>query len=332
MKAPRTGRSSSGDEANVDVTVVIPTRDRRDLLAQALRTALDQRDVRVEVVVVDDGSTDGAEEMIRHLAESRVRVIRHERSRGVSAARNRGVAEATAPWIAFLDDDDLWAPSKLQEQVAAADSSARSWAYVGSVNVTRDLTVIGGAPPPPPEVVAREIERRNLIPGGCSGVLVRTDTMRRLGGFDERLGIVADWDLWIRLALDGSPACVAKPLVAYRVHTGNASRNTGRLSAELAVIDRRYGGRVDRVAFTRYLALVARRAGHRREALRHYLGAARIGGARYVIRGFGPDVWTVVGGRLADAAPAPLLWRRRRPSATAWTAMAQTWLDQLSLG
>src|SRR5688500_342442 len=96
-----------------EVTVVIPTRDRWNLLERrALRSVLAQEDVRLEVVVVDDGSSEPAPPSIER--DERVRVVRHETSRGVPAARNTGIGEATAAWTAFLDDDDLWAPRKLR--------------------------------------------------------------------------------------------------------------------------------------------------------------------------------------------------------------------------
>src|SRR4051794_3960548 len=102
------------------VSVVIPTRDRPAQLTAAVASALEQRGVDVEVVVVDDGSRGTAREVIAGLAGGPVRILRHEAPRGVSAARNAGIAAAAAPWIALLDDDDLWAPSKLAMQLEAA--------------------------------------------------------------------------------------------------------------------------------------------------------------------------------------------------------------------
>jgi glycosyltransferase involved in cell wall biosynthesis len=109
------------------VSVVIPTHNRSDLLALTLRSALSQRDVAFEVIVVDDGSADETSEVVAGLGDPRVRLIRHDVSQGVSAARNRGIAEARAEWIAFLDDDDLWAPDKLSFQLTAASESSRCW-------------------------------------------------------------------------------------------------------------------------------------------------------------------------------------------------------------
>ena len=124
------------DADRPDISVVIPTRNRRRLLALALASVLDQRGVRLEVIVVDEASTDDTVEMVRSIADPRVRLVRHAVPLGKSAARNRGIAESVGDWIAFLDDDDLWAPDKLRLQLQALRAERRAWAYTGAVNMT----------------------------------------------------------------------------------------------------------------------------------------------------------------------------------------------------
>src|SRR4051794_32636077 len=106
------------------VTVVIPTHDRAALVPRAVRSALAQRDVELEVIVVDDGSRDATREVLGALAAdgANVTVVRHDAPRGVATARNAGVERAAKPWVAFLDDDDVWAPTKLACQLAAIDA------------------------------------------------------------------------------------------------------------------------------------------------------------------------------------------------------------------
>jgi len=101
------------------VTVVVPTRDRRALLERSLGTVLDQTGVDLAVLVVDDGSNDDTAEWAARVDDSRVSAVSHATPLGVAAARNTGIERAATPWIAFLDDDDLWAPTKLAEQLAA---------------------------------------------------------------------------------------------------------------------------------------------------------------------------------------------------------------------
>src|SRR5690349_1209363 len=101
------------------VSVVIPTRNRRELLLRAVRSVLHQREVSLSVVVVDEASTDGSADAVRALGDPRVQVVRHASPRGVSQARNTGLQQVQSPWVAFLDDDDLWAPDKLSAQLEA---------------------------------------------------------------------------------------------------------------------------------------------------------------------------------------------------------------------
>jgi glycosyltransferase involved in cell wall biosynthesis len=218
------------------VSVVLPTRDRAGFLPDALGTALAQIRVDVEVVVVDDASTDTTPDVLGRLSDTRVRVVRNERSLGLAGARNAGIRVAEGAWIAFLDDDDLWAPEKLERQVAAAEEAGASWAYAGAFVLTAHGAVVHPWPLPEPAAVLRELLRLNVIPAGSSNVLVRADALRELGGFDEDFSRLADWDLWIRLAADGPPAAVRDRLVAYRHHAANMSVDGQR--AALSEFDR----------------------------------------------------------------------------------------------
>src|ERR687891_1871685 len=90
------------------VTVVLPSRDRPEMLERALRCALQQQDVELEVIVVDDGSSPPLGDSVASLGDPRVTLLRREMPQGVASARNAGIARARHPFVAFLDDDDLW--------------------------------------------------------------------------------------------------------------------------------------------------------------------------------------------------------------------------------
>src|SRR3954447_16038882 len=114
------------------VSVVIPTRDRWGMLRATLATVLGQRDVNLEVIVVDDGSTTAP----AHFPDDRrIRLLRHESSRGVAEAPNAGLAAARAPYVAFTDDDDLWPPDKLSAQLRAIERTGAGWSSCGAVVV-----------------------------------------------------------------------------------------------------------------------------------------------------------------------------------------------------
>jgi glycosyltransferase involved in cell wall biosynthesis len=200
-----------------DVTVVIPTRNRWKLLERrALRSALAQEEVRLEVVVVDDGSAEQAPPSIED--DPRVRVVRHETSRGVAAARNTGIGAAGAPWVAFLDDDDLWAPRKLRRQLErlAAEGASLAYSAVAHTNLAGDVLTIDPAPPGgdlPDLLLAGYV-----IPGAASNVLVSTALLREVGGFDGRLFILEDPDLALRLVERARAAACDEVHVAYLQH------------------------------------------------------------------------------------------------------------------
>ena len=111
---------------------MIPTRNRWALLSRALASVLEQEDVTLEVVVVDEGSTDETPERLAALTDERVRALRNDSPTGVANARNRGISAARGEWVAFLDDDDFWAPTKLRAQLdgcadAGPTSPTRAW-------------------------------------------------------------------------------------------------------------------------------------------------------------------------------------------------------------
>jgi glycosyltransferase involved in cell wall biosynthesis len=305
------------------VTAIVPTHNRTSLLEMTLRTILWQQDVDLEVIVVDDGSSEDVQNVITRLGDSRLRLIRHDVSQGVASARNRAAAAATGTWLAFCDDDDLWAPEKLALQLAAARAADRAWAYGGAVLVNLGLGVLSARLPPSPEELVNTLPRGNTMPGGASNVVVRAETLMAAGGWDSSLINLADWDLWARLARHGPPACVDRPLVGYRIHPGNASADTSLILREARLMDGRYGARLDYGALHHYLAWVHLRSGRRRPAVSHLVHAAVRGQGLEVAR----TLSTLARARIGKAVTA----LRPRPSCLhrAWIAEAETWISRL---
>jgi len=302
---------------SVAVSVVIPTRDRPEALATTLRAAAAQRGVAHEIVLVDDGSSSPAVSDVAERFDA-VRYIRNEAPLGVAGARNRGIAESRGDWVAFLDDDDVWSPDKLAAQLRAAEDAGAAWAYTGDVNVDDDLHVLSGGPPPDPDEVLARLPRYNPLSSGASNVVVRAELLTAVGGFDVELRRTEDWDLWIRLARTGPPACVRRPLVAYRFHTRNILDDDEAIVTEPRRLAARHGIPVDLAAMHRRAAWSALRAGRRAHALRHYAAAVVRGDVRSIgraavgltFRGVGTD-------RLFDLLPSDAAWIRE---AEAWLA------------
>lgn len=309
----------------LDASVVVPTRNRSHLLATTLRSVLRQRDVDVEVIVVDEASTDDTPAMLAALADARIRVVRHDTPLGVSTARNRGAAEARGEWVAFLDDDDLWAPNKLASQLQAARTAGRDWAYTGSVNFVGRYHVVYGAPPLPPDRIVAALRTYNAIPGGGSNVIVRRTTLLRAGPFDTRLRNTEDWEMWLRLAKAGPPAWTCRPLVAYRVHSSNSSLDVAEIIRGARLIEQIHDTTIHWGKLHRWLAESRLRGGRRRAALVHLARAAAHGDARDVAHDLGLIAQRRIRRHWLGRSP-------EEPGDPAWTQEAACWLRELERG
>jgi glycosyltransferase involved in cell wall biosynthesis len=287
-----------------------------------LRGVLRQRGVELEVIVVDEASTDDTPQMLARLDDPRLRVLRHETPHGVSAARNHGTAEAGGEWVAFTDDDDLWAPDKLARQVHAALAAGRDWSYAGSVNVVDGLQIVHGVPPLPPDEVVAALPHYNAIPGGGSNVVVRRETLLRAGPFDTRLRNTEDWEMWIRLAKAGPPAWVCSPLLAYRVHASNSSLDIAEILRGARLIQELHHTTADWGRLHRWLAESCLRSGQRRAALGQFARAA-VNGQADAVAG---DLALIARRRLRRRSPAPRPAERSDPG---WIEQAAIWLGEL---
>jgi glycosyltransferase involved in cell wall biosynthesis len=328
----------------VDVTVVVPTHNRRRLVAQAVHSILQQKDVSLELIVVDDGSSDGTGPWLDRIAaaDSRIRIVHHDSPRFISSARNAGIARASGRWVAFCDDDDLWAPDKLSSQLAALRASSRRWGCTGVVEVDERLEIIGHYSVKGGEVLARLLEV-NTIPTGSS-VIAELSLVREIGGFDPSLRGSEDWDVWIKLSQHSPLAAVDRPLIAYRIGTQSLSMNVERMRTGRSVIVNRYaelaarhGAKPEEASHERYLAKQLLRGGWRLQAAsiftrlafkhRRWRELPRVASALIAPR------LTDQLGRSRAAAQVPAAWRRE---AEAWIlpirATCQTELEQSYVG
>jgi len=303
------------------ISVVIPTRNRWPLLRQTLAGVLRQEEVELEVVVVDDGSEDGTSARLAEIGDPRVRVHRHEQGSGVARARNAGIELARGKWLAFLDDDDLWSPRKLRVQLDTALAGGGDWVLGAAVVVDENRRVVGMEPPQPVEDIPRLLLTFNAVPGGCSGVMARTDLVRQVGGFDEEMRIMADWDLWIRLSANGRLSVSPGQEIAYVKHAQNMTAvNLAGIVTELEALaakHRSIGFSVDGIWFSRWLAGNYRRSGQPARAIGIYLdGAVRYRSPGNVVRAVGTLTGERAMRRIRQHRPAPV-----PTSAPAWLAL-----------
>ena len=225
------------------VSVVMPTHNRADRLMWALRSVLDQDHRSIEVIVVDDGSRDRTREVLAAVDDPRLRPIHLSPNGGVAAARNAGIAAATGRWVAFIDDDDFWLPTKLSAQIAAMRSTVARWCIASALAVTPSLEPLAFAHVSP-GMTSEWLLGSNVIPGGCSGVMVERSLVAETGGFDTALSMFADWELWTRLIIAAEPpAMVHSAQVLYVVHPGQMSADQSKSVRELTAIRDRYRDR-----------------------------------------------------------------------------------------
>jgi GT2 family glycosyltransferase len=235
------------------VTVVIPAYNRAATIGAAIASVLGQSFTDFELLVIDDGSTDGTPEAVRAITDPRLRLIESPKNAGASAARNRGIREARAPWVAFQDSDDEWLPRKLERQMARLTAPGADFiaAYCGMIVLgSPDPDAPASARPevryvPPAKIPAAALEgriegllvRHSVI--STQMLVARRDVLLDVGGFDESLPILIDWDCALRLAQVGPIACVDEPLVLQRFSPNSLSLAAAkRQTTRMAIIDK----------------------------------------------------------------------------------------------
>ena len=193
------------------ISVVIPTYNRFNSIGRALDSILDQTYKPHEIIIVDDGSTDGTRELIRDHYPS-IKYFYQSRS-GVSKARNKGIVESKAKWIAFLDSDDQWQPNKLEEQknnlkqnpTILVSHTNEIWIRNGvRVNQMKKHQKYGGY------IFDKCLDFCRMSP---SSIMIHRQVFEDIGNFDEDLLVCEDYDLWIRVTSKFPVTYLDKPLI-----------------------------------------------------------------------------------------------------------------------
>lgn len=211
------------------VSVIIPAYQHGQCIAEAVDSVIEQTFRDFEIIVINDGSTDRTEEVLRPYVEKNLIRYFYQENQGISATRNRGLSLATGEFVAFLDDDDVWPPDKLEWQVDALQNSR--------------ALVVGGLT----SVFGTRVDRKSIVetsayakihtaklfggnPFGSPGqTLIRKSALLEIGGFDPTIWGADDHDVWIRLSRMGEIRRYDRISLFYRVHDSNTSRDSERM-------------------------------------------------------------------------------------------------------
>ncbi len=200
------------------VSVIIPTHNRSKMLERAIESVLEQTYKHFELIIVDDDSIDDTPKTVREIDDPRIRYHRNETNRGGSGSRNVGIGLSKYGLIAFLDDDDMWLPTKLEKQVAVLEcaSDDHCGVYTGLVKI-RDGTAISKKVNRAEGDLFDELLWENII-GSTSCVLLRKECVKEVGGFKEGLPASQELELYLRLSLKYKFKSIPEPLVKYSIH------------------------------------------------------------------------------------------------------------------
>jgi glycosyltransferase involved in cell wall biosynthesis len=222
----------------VNVSVVIPVYNRADLLPRSIESALAQTCPTREIIVVDDGSTDGSAEAASRCGGS-VRVIR-QANQGVAAARNAGIRAASSEWVAFLDADDALLPQAIESNLACAAAHPEADVIYGDAIVVdsggrAEGLFLDGKPPAEGWVFDRLLNSGFI---NCSAVMVRRQALLDVGLFRAGMRHAEDYELWLRLARLCEFAMVPEPIaVYYRQPCGLSLNHLGMARGEVRICE-----------------------------------------------------------------------------------------------
>lgn len=228
--------------ATPTVSVVLPTFNRANLLPRAVDSVLAQSFSDIELLVVDDGSTDDTERYVRGLDDARVHYIRTAANRGQAAARNEGIRRSRARWIAFQDSDDEWVADKLKWQLAAMAANPRAAAVYGDLlrhPVHGEPFLIAAPEVEPGRLLDDRRSAYATFGIGIQTAMFRREALETLQGFDEQMRCFEDLDLFLRVLKRWPMIRVPHVLVHYH-ETDGVSKNQLHEHAARRLLLRRY--------------------------------------------------------------------------------------------
>jgi len=209
------------------VSVVLPVYNRESVVKRAIDSVLNQSYSSLELLVVDDGSTDGTVERVRSVSDERLRLIVHPKNRGANAARNTGIEAATGRYVAFMDSDDRWYRRKLERQVVRMQETAEAVRIVHTAFWNMGGFFRQYRPQQKPVVLEGDLSKV-LLRHNCLGfvnVLVTRDLLNDTGPMDEKMPALQDWDFHLRASRHAAYAFIDTPLLEKFPRESSISRN-----------------------------------------------------------------------------------------------------------
>lgn len=223
------------------ISVVIPVYNNESTIQETIESVLTQSFSDLELIVINDGSQDSTLKIVSSILDARLKVYSYPNA-GLAATRNRGVSHASGEYISFIDADDLWTPDKLEAQFKALQANpqaAVAYSWTDWIDESGQFLRPGGHISVSGDVYAKLL-LRDFVESG-SNPLIRAEALAEVGGFDESLPAVEDWDMWLRLAARYEFVCVPSPQILYRVSSSSMSSNVWKMEAgSLRVIERAF--------------------------------------------------------------------------------------------
>ncbi len=203
------------------VSVIVPTFNRKELLKETVESILSQSFANFELIIIDNMSEDGTKQYVENILDKRVKYLRNANGGIIAINRNLGIKNALGKYIAFCDDDDLWLPEKLSEQINVMESDADAALCYTNAQSFKDVNIIIENKVFKKEYFTshyRKLLRGNVIP--TSSVLLRREVTEIVGKFNEniRLMTVEDYDFWLRIAHQYKLIYINLPLIKYRIN------------------------------------------------------------------------------------------------------------------
>jgi len=242
---------------NPTVSVIIPTYNRAELLERAIKSVLNQTYEELELLVVDDGSSDNTESLVARFCDQRIKYIKHADNIGAPATRNTGIKRSKGKYIAFLDSDDEWLPRKLEKQInifSETEFSDIGLVYTGAhlFSKPEDDPINTQIPSHQGDIFMTLLKKGNVICGGGSAAMIKRECFDQVGLFNEDLLSGQDMEMWLRICEHYSVDFVKKIMVHVYFHA------TRRISHRV-LAKRNFFNYLDENYYKKYLNPIQRR-------------------------------------------------------------------------